>query len=84
MIRLNPTQQAEAMALADRAYKYMAPEVRTELNRQMKEALTYDRWYDYLEWLERMELNARWYESPEEQFRLAKMRKRTPRVKDAG
>lgn len=58
-MNLTPAQLELVKSLTDRVYKHLAPEIRLELNRQLLEARYH---WDLEDWLERMELTARYYE----------------------
>ena len=61
MINLSQQDLATVRNLTDRAYPFLHPDVRTYLNQQLLEAGSY---WEFQEWLSRMELTARWYEDP--------------------
>lgn len=59
MLQLTTVDIAKVHQLTDRAYPYLHPDVRTYLNEQLLEARY--RW-EVDEWLERVELTAKYYE----------------------
>ena len=61
MINLSQQDLATVRNLTDRTYLHLHPDVRTYLNQQLLEAGSY---WEFQEWLSRMELTARWYEDP--------------------
>lgn len=62
MIQLSPTDLALVKQTTDRCYPQLSPFLRLLFNEQLLESRNY---YEYLDWLERVELTARYFREPE-------------------